>query len=281
MEGFNHNPDDQSDPWLPADATQTFGNHVDAYVDFHDPSGFQPASGEFRASVSAPGVFDYTYDTAGEPLANEVQSIAAIVQAFYTTNWLHDWWYDSGFKEAAGAARTTTSAAAGSTATECAWRCRTPRTRRSATARRCTRPSTASRRGWSWPCSARRASPPSSTSRAGRLVRGRGRGVRPQGVRPLRRAGARGRREGTPSDACQPIVNDVAGKIVLIDRGGGCIFVPKAETALAAGAAGVILVNNKPGDGSFRPGRRSAPRTRRSPRSACRWRTARRSRRPF
>ena len=33
------------------------------------------------------------------------QSKAAITNAFYVVNWLHDYWYDSGFNEAAGNAQ--------------------------------------------------------------------------------------------------------------------------------------------------------------------------------
>ena len=31
--------------------------------------------------------------------------MAGITEAFYVTNWIHDWYYDSGFDEAAGAAQ--------------------------------------------------------------------------------------------------------------------------------------------------------------------------------
>jgi len=48
------------------------------------------------------------------------------------------------------------------------------------------------------------------------------------------------------SDACEPIVNDVVGKIALIDRG-TCAFVVKAQNAEAAGAIGVIVANNVAG----------------------------------
>jgi len=44
-------------------------------------------------------------------------------------------------------------------------------------------------------------------------------------------------------DACSPIVNSVAGKIVLIERG-TCRFVDKARRAQDAGAVGVIFVDN-------------------------------------
>ena len=51
------------------------------------------------------------------------------------------------------------------------------------------------------------------------------------------------------SDACEPIANaaEIAGNIALIDRG-SCAFVVKAQNAEAAGAVGVIIANNQPGD---------------------------------
>gem|GEM_PF-1011507 len=51
---------------------------------------------------------------------------------------------------------------------------------------------------------------------------------------------------GTTSDACTNIANSVTGKIVVIDRG-SCSFVSKAQRAEAAGATGVIIVNNVAG----------------------------------
>lgn len=50
---------------------------------------------------------------------------------------------------------------------------------------------------------------------------------------------------GVPSDACEPIQNNLSGKIALVDRG-GCTFVSKTLNAQAAGAKGVIVVNNQP-----------------------------------
>ncbi|MEM9024975.1 MAG: M36 family metallopeptidase, partial [Bacteroidota bacterium] len=51
-----------------------------------------------------------------------------------------------------------------------------------------------------------------------------------------------------PEDACDPIINASAlvGKIAVIDRG-NCTFVSKVEAAQAAGAVGVIIVNNTGG----------------------------------
>lgn len=48
---------------------------------------------------------------------------------------------------------------------------------------------------------------------------------------------------GVGSDACEPIVNDLSGKIALVDRG-TCTFVIKVANAQAAGAKGVLVANN-------------------------------------
>lgn len=50
---------------------------------------------------------------------------------------------------------------------------------------------------------------------------------------------------GASNDACEPIQNNLNGKIALIDRG-GCSFVTKVGNAEAAGAKGVIVANNQP-----------------------------------
>ncbi|MEX0326788.1 MAG: PA domain-containing protein [Puniceicoccaceae bacterium] len=51
---------------------------------------------------------------------------------------------------------------------------------------------------------------------------------------------------GTTTDACEPIVNDLTGKIAYIDRG-TCNFDSKVLKAQQAGAIGVIIANNEPG----------------------------------
>ncbi len=51
---------------------------------------------------------------------------------------------------------------------------------------------------------------------------------------------------GTVTDACSAITNNVAGKVVLIDRG-TCNFINKAQAAQTAGAVGVIIANNVSG----------------------------------
>src|SRR5262249_28342555 len=56
---------------------------------------------------TGPNAFDYTYDTSQDAKANNNQKMAAVTSLFYITNWLHDWWYDSGFDEAAGNAQAS------------------------------------------------------------------------------------------------------------------------------------------------------------------------------
>lgn len=51
---------------------------------------------------------------------------------------------------------------------------------------------------------------------------------------------------GATADACQPLVGFPAGRIAIVDRG-TCEFGFKALTAQQAGAVGVIVVNNAPG----------------------------------
>ncbi|NTX33781.1 peptidase [Myxococcus sp. CA033] len=108
-EGLVHPGTLQVDPWLPAGATRTAGNNVWAYADHYSPDGFSegPAGKDAQAFVT-PGTrdFPHEYDTSAAPLASQTQTSASVVQLFYTTNWLHDYFYLSGFDEQAGNAQT-------------------------------------------------------------------------------------------------------------------------------------------------------------------------------
>jgi len=92
-----------ADPWLAPGAADTSGNNVLAYNDSNPPGG--PNNGDFLAATTSFETFDHPHDPLLEPWDTNSQIEAAIVQAFYTTNWLHDWYYDSGFTEAAGNAQ--------------------------------------------------------------------------------------------------------------------------------------------------------------------------------
>ncbi|MDP1699224.1 MAG: M36 family metallopeptidase [Xanthomonadaceae bacterium] len=106
-------PISTGDPWLLPIASETSGNNVDAYADLASPDGYFRITGDFRADVNnfftVGGVqtkgFNYILDpnkAANDPTNQR----AAITQLFYTNNWLHDWFYDVGFDEAAGNAQT-------------------------------------------------------------------------------------------------------------------------------------------------------------------------------
>jgi len=104
-------PFSHGDPWLPLGATQTLGNNVHAFANLAEPDGLNPGdesecgddlARDFRACVTEPGVFDHGYTHALGPVADKTQVAASVVNLFYLNNWLHDWFYDAGFNEAAG-----------------------------------------------------------------------------------------------------------------------------------------------------------------------------------
>jgi hypothetical protein len=94
MEGFNG----PLDPWLANNATTTSGNNAEAFADLDADQVFSP--GDVRPDVKSGRILNFTYNTAAEPLATPDQSKASAVNAFFLVNWMHDWWYDSGFTEA-------------------------------------------------------------------------------------------------------------------------------------------------------------------------------------
>ena len=103
---LQNGPISTNDPWLPAGATTTNGNNVDAYVDLVSPDGFT-APTDFRASTTSANTFDRMYDVTQQPGSSSTQRQAAITQLFYDINFFHDWYYDVGFNEAAGNAQTS------------------------------------------------------------------------------------------------------------------------------------------------------------------------------
>ena len=90
------------DPWLPPGATTTSGNNCIAYADLARPNGL--GAGDLVGKVTAPGVFDYTYNM-DLPASSPTNLQASIVGMFVHVNWLHDRWYEAGFDEAAGNAQ--------------------------------------------------------------------------------------------------------------------------------------------------------------------------------
>jgi large repetitive protein len=99
MDAFNQTVD----RWLPDNATTTSGNNADAFSDLDGTQTF--TAGDVRPEVRAGRVLNYNYDTNLEPLATPDQIKAGVVSTFFLNNWMHDWWYDSGFTEATGNAQ--------------------------------------------------------------------------------------------------------------------------------------------------------------------------------
>ena len=251
IEGFNRNPDGLPDPWLAAAATQTLGNNVDAYSDFVAPDGY--SNGDFRAATTGPRVFDYTYDTALGPQANPNQTLAAVIQAFYVVNWLHDWFYDSGFTEAAGNAQLDNFRRGG----EGGDHMRVEVQDSYLVGQRNNANMSTPEDGFqprmqiyvfTGPDTRRLTLNPSGTIYAtGTAAFGAGNFNLTADV-VLADDGSTanptpGGPAGTVNDGCQPLVNNVAGQIALIDRG-TCNFAVKAANAQAAGAVGVLIANN-------------------------------------
>jgi MYXO-CTERM domain-containing protein len=248
MEGFNRGPGGTVDPWLPAAAVQTLGNNVDAYADHYDPDGF--SNGDLRATTTGTRAFDRTYDTALPPLTSQDQTMAAVTQLFYMNNWLHDWYYDSGFDEAAGNAQQNNFGRGGvggdvllAEAQDGALSPTNPRNNASMDVRADGASPRMQMFLWTPTVDIQRTLTVEPGPQVGQT------GTAAFGPTTFNVSGELVLADdGTPvtSDACGPIVNDVAGKIVLID-GGSCTFKSKAVRAQEAGAIGVILANNTAG----------------------------------
>ncbi|MBI3714629.1 MAG: M36 family metallopeptidase, partial [Betaproteobacteria bacterium] len=264
---LQNGPISTNDHWLSPTATMTIGNNVEAWANLSAPAAVPPATtppadvfeaaahectmnvsepGDFHACISGANAFQYTYDTSLGAQANKFQSVAAVVNLFYLNNWLHDWYYDAGFKEINGNAQDSNYGRGGfgndsikaqgqdvsdfnnanmSTPSDGA----RPRMRMyifkgagAAIVSAASLNSTAGTAGFG----------PSNFSLSGPMV------LANDGVDPT-------------SDACEtltpPLVPPppppLTGKIVIIDRG-GCNFKFKAVNAQTAGAIGVIIVNN-------------------------------------
>ncbi|MCC6807525.1 MAG: M36 family metallopeptidase [Deltaproteobacteria bacterium] len=248
LRSIDHGPISTNDPWLPAGATTTAGNNVSAYADLKSPDGL--GAGDLVPTTTAPGVFDRTYDTTKAPNLNEAQIMAATTSLFYVTNYLHDVYYDLGFNEAAGNAQHDNFGRGGTGGDRML----------------------AEAQDYSGKNNANMQTPGDGESPIMQMYvfspisGGTVQVTAPAGIAGTKTAAAAGfgpssfsvtaevvrvnDGTGVLSDACQtPFANAAAlsGKIALLDRG-TCRFVDKVNNAQAAGAIGVIVVNNVPGD---------------------------------
>jgi hypothetical protein len=240
MGGFNSPPGGQSDPWLGFGAVQTSGNNVDAYSDAFSPHGF--SNGDLRATATGPDAFDREFDTSLDPLASPDQQMAATTQLFYVNNWLHDWWYDSGFNEAAGNAQFSNYGRGGLGGDELHVEAQDHAGMNNA--------------NMSTPADGQspemqmylfngpgsptvELDPGGTTTEVGYALFG------PQSFDVTAPVVLVDDSAGlSPTDGCEPFQNDVTDQIVLIDRG-SCSFKAKVVNAEMAGAVGVLVANTE------------------------------------
>lgn len=245
MDGFNKNPQGQLDPWLASNATYTFGNNVIAYADHYLPDGYTP--GDTRATTTKSRTFDRTYDVTKEPTASTDQVMAAVTDLFYTTNWLHDWYYDSGFTEAAGNAQEDNYGRGGVEADPLRAEGQdSALSYERNNANMATPADGVSPRMqmylWTGDTDVSVDVPVlGRTLDASYAVFGP-RNFSTTGTLILVNDGT-----STVTDACETIRTNLARRIAVVDRG-NCDFITKAQNVQNAGAIGMVVVNNVEGD---------------------------------
>jgi hypothetical protein len=245
VDGLNHpNGSATPDPWMAAGRTETVGNNVEAYTDINAPDGL--TFGDFRATITAPGVFDRTYDTAQSALSSQGQQMTGILSVFYIFNWLHDFWYDGGFTEAAGNAQNSNFGRGGQDRD--AINCEAQDNANGGSRNNANMSTPADglpprMQVFVWTGKEDRTlsisgrTPPTGPASFGATSFTASAGVVLANNVPV--AG------GTASDACAPLTAPATGKIVLADRG-VCSFKTKALNAQNAGAAALIIATNAP-----------------------------------
>lgn len=250
MDGFNKNPEGSFDPWLPANATTTNGNNVDAYADRSQGDGFTPNTNDTRASTTAPATFDRTYDTSLEPSASQNQVMAAVTQLFYTNNFLHDYWYDSGFNENAGNAQATNFGRGGLGNDVMLAEAQDFSGTNNANMQAMGEGQSPIMQMFVWDAASAGSASLTALNQSFTV------GIADFGPTNFNTMGAlstvndgsnadsQGGMNGTITDGCQAIQNNITGKIALIDRG-ACTFERKALNAQNAGAVGVIVADNQ------------------------------------
>jgi MYXO-CTERM domain-containing protein len=251
---LDHGPIGNGDPWLPAGATVTTGNNVDAYTDTVPPDGFtavNPDGGvpDLRADVTAPGTFDRTFDFTQQPDATLDQAKAAVTQLFFTNNWLHDWYYDVGFDEASGNAQADNLGRGDPEHAGDVFHAEAHDSSGVNNANMFTPADGASPRQqmylWTGP-QVNKLTVNAPAAIAGDYSVGANSTFGPQGYSITGDVVLVNDGSASPTLGCNAITNNVTGKIALIDRG-TCPFVAKVKNAQNAGAIGVIIANNAAG----------------------------------
>jgi hypothetical protein len=236
-------PFTKNDPWLPAGATETTGNNVDAYADLGGADGFSGPP-DLRAQATAPGVFDHAYDTAKSPGVDAEAQQASVTHLFFVLNSLHDVFYDAGFDEKAGNHQADNFGRGGKGGDRLLGEAQDFSGRNNANA--AVPADGASPRIQMFIFSGASTSELVVNAPAGLA------GTKAVGIAPTFGADvfdvtgdvvlASDGQGADVADACEPLDVDVQGKIVLAHRG-LCSFAQKAQNAQAAGAVGVVIAN--------------------------------------
>lgn len=244
---LQNGPISTNDPWLPAGATETVGNNASAYADIVSPSGFN--AGDVRPVVTAPGVFDRTYDVALNPESSAEQRMAAVTQLFYDVNFFHDWYYDVGFDEKAGNAQNDNfgRGGVGNDAINAEGQDFSGRSNANMST-----PSDGARPRMQMFIFDAGEGPKVQVDGTGTSYNAGGAAFGPQsftlsGQLVLVDDGDPSGQGGSVNDGCQlGFASAVAGKIAYVDRG-GCTFLEKVNNAESNGAIGIIIGNNANG----------------------------------
>ncbi len=241
---LQNGPISTNDPWLPSGASETVGNNVDAYADRASPDGFN--TGDVRATVTGPNTFDRIYDTTQMPSATNDQISAAVTQLFYVNNFLHDWFYDHGFDEKSFNAQHDNYGRGGLGNDRLRAEAQDYSGRNNANM---STPADGSRPRMQMYVFSGVGDRKVTVTAPSSIARDYAANTASFGPRTFNVAGDLVLADdgaAPNADACSALVNDVAGKIVLIDRG-TCTFAAKVKAAQNAGAIGVIIANNTTG----------------------------------
>jgi hypothetical protein len=244
VDGLNH-PAGATvpDPWLAANRTETIGNNVEAYTDISPPDGL--TFGDYRATLTGTRTFDRTFNTSLSVTASQAQQMAGITHLFYTINWLHDFWYDAGFTEAAGNGQDRNFNRGGEDRDAMLAEAQDNANGGSRNNANMSTPADGfppRMQVFVWDGGDDRSLGISDRKPAtGRCVFGN---KKFELTAPVVLADDGDPTGGTTTDACQPLLAPATGKVVLVDRSARCTFKAAALNVQNAGGVAMIVANN-------------------------------------
>ena len=239
-------PFSKNDPWLPTGATQLSGNNAVAYADLRNPDG--QGVGDVTVPSTSANTFDYALDlVTTDPAANTTSIRAVTTNLFYVVNYMHDAFYDSGYNEAARNPQQNNLGRGGVAGDPIKAEAQDYSGRNNANASTPADGKSPRIQQFLWdPTRSLTVNSPAGI--AGTYITGSA-GWGPLTFSVTKNVVVAVDPTTPTSDGCEaPFVNRTAvnGNIALVDRG-LCNFAQKVQNAQAAGAAGVIVVNNQPG----------------------------------